>query len=164
MVMGDFLELERALQGHRVAQLAADEEEGLPVGVCLGCLTNLGPVVEDRLYGAEQRTESRTPVAGRQRPTMLSDGDGEERQRRELRDERLGGVDTNLRASPDEEALADLVDDCRRCWSPRLSVSRPLCVAQCRERVGRLFELGDPEHDYGVVSYLGSPTPLCRVF
>lgn len=94
MVIGDYFQLEGALQGRWVAKLAADEEERLPVGVFLGRPADIGLVVENRLDGAGERLdrlEQLGCLVGRQGVAVLADGDRKEGERRDLGDERLRG-------------------------------------------------------------------------
>ena len=114
--VADLLELQRALQRHRVAAAAADEHEAAGVDVAPGDRCHLAGAVERALRLVRQRPQGGHQaglLVARETPAELGDGGRQEDQRGDLGHERLRGHDRDLWPGLQEQDRVALPGDGR---------------------------------------------------
>lgn len=114
--IGDFLELERAFEGHGVVERAADEEDVLAETVLLGEGLNRLDVFEQFVGLAGQLLEAADDLAhprGRNGAAQRRDVESQHQHADELRGVSLGGSHGDFRAGPGVDDLVGLAGDRR---------------------------------------------------
>mmetsp|Transcript_23515 Transcript_23515/g.69444 ORF Transcript_23515/g.69444 Transcript_23515/m.69444 type:complete len:212 (+) Transcript_23515:460-1095(+) len=173
MDVRDLLELERALQRHRVVVPAPEEEEIARVLEDL-ChlvhrpllLQHTPQLVRKREHGAEVRRQ----LLRRERLALLSELERNQSQSDQLGGESLGRRDPNLRARVQVDAAVGLARDRRADGVADAQAEAARCPRelQRRERVGRLPRLRDcdehvlPAEDRVAVAELRGVLDLAR--
>jgi hypothetical protein len=151
--VGDFFELQRALERDRIAEAAAEEEEVLRAVVLLGQLAHVFVALERAAEVLRQPPElvGNAPRLGlRERGARAADADREQEQRDELAGEGLRRGDADLRPRVGHHDARALAGDRRTLHvadADGLRVELDLRAPQRRERVRRLARLADGDHE-----------------
>ena len=154
--VGDLLQLERSLEGHRVVNAPAQEEKIAPVGEPLGCLADPVALPQQPAHQLRRAPDFADDLAG---PCRVEEASGDsqpesqKRDGRELGREGLRGSDPDLDSRPrvddpvslpGDGATHDIADG----HGAAAALTRR---AQSRERVGRLAGLRDRNREHATV-------------
>ena len=152
--VGDLLELERALEGDRVADVAAEEQHragvGHPVGELLDALLLLGEDPRGSCRGSTRaRARAAPPRSCRRVPRTRPTCSAEQVQRGDLRDERLRRGDRDLGAGVRVDDRVGLARDGRTLRvADRQGLRAVLAgVLDGHERVHGLARLADRDDE-----------------
>ena len=161
----DLLELERALERDRQADMTAEIEEERRAVVPLRDLLDRVVAVEevlDLLRQRVERVEDERQLFGRQRLAHLGELERDEEEQRDLRGERLRRSHRHLDAAPRVEHRVDLTRDLRAHHVRDRDRVRTHGARELHrlDRVAGLARLRDADHERGLVEHRVAVDPL----
>ena len=163
----DLLQLERALERDRQADVAAEVEEEVRVVVALRDLLDRVVAVEERLDLARElvdEVEDELDLARRQRLADLRELERDEVEERDLRGEGLRRRDAHLEAGARVQHGVDLARHLRAHHVRDRDRAGALLARELErlDRVARLARLRDPDDEVALVDDRVAVDPLAR--